>query len=326
MRYSWCHCLLNNVKLNLYKACIQYFALLKLHIKMKTTFHTLLFAAFLFCCCACKQPGANNAQTPNPVIKNNNVKIAYTDTKAGDTTLLFVHGWCINKTYWQNQVNFFKNKYRVVTMDLPGFGESGKNRNTWNSAAFGKDVSEVIKQLGLKNVILIGHSMAGDIILQAALNTPKAIIGLVGVDNFKSVGVGGTPSKQDSLAYQKAIDSLKHDFRRIAFEYFNHDLFSKTTSASIKARVLNDVAHSDSTIAAACMEQDDFAEATALLKIKRKLNLINSDVTPTNTSGMKAKGIPFQVWYINGSGHFPMVEHPSEFNNSLFQVIQKLNS
>ncbi|MDN3550428.1 alpha/beta fold hydrolase [Mucilaginibacter aquaedulcis] len=293
---------------------------------MKITFHQLFFAAFIFCCCACKQPEANKKQSPDPVIKNQGVKIAYTDTHTGDTTLLFVHGWCINKGYWLNQVSFFKNRYRVVTMDLPGFGESGKNRETWNTAAFGKDVTEVIKQLGLKNVILIGHSMAGDIIVQAANNVPKEVIGLVGVDNFKSVGVGGTPSRQDSIAYQKAIDSLKHDFKRIAFEYFNHDLFSKTTSAAIKARILNDVAHSDSTIAAACMEQDNFSESAELLKAKKKLNLINSDVTPTNTTGMKAKGIPFQIWYIHGSGHFPMVEHPSEFNNSLFQAIQKLNT
>jgi pimeloyl-ACP methyl ester carboxylesterase len=211
-------------------------------------------------------------------------------------------------------------------MDLPGFGESGKNRNTWNTATFGKDVAAVIKKLDLKNVILVGHSMAGDIIVQAANNAPKEVIGLVGIDNFKSVGVGGKPGKQDSIAYQKAIDSLKHDFKRIAFEYFNHDLFSKTTSTTIKARILNDVAHSDSTIAAASMEQDNFDEAVELLKTKKKLNLINSDVTPTNTSGMKAKGVPFQIWYIHGSGHFPMVEHPGEFNSALLEAIHKLNT
>src|SRR5436190_4673995 len=139
---------------------------------MKTTFHQLLIAAFLFCCCACKQPKPNNTGTADPVIKNGNVKIAYTDTHTGDTTLLFVHGWCINKSYWLSQVSYFKNRYRVVTMDLPGFGESGKNRNTWNTATFGQDVTAVIKQLGLKNVILVGHSMAGDIIVQAANNAP----------------------------------------------------------------------------------------------------------------------------------------------------------
>ncbi|MEN0056042.1 MAG: alpha/beta hydrolase [Mucilaginibacter sp.] len=293
---------------------------------MKITFHKLLIAAFIFCCCACKQSKSDNTNITEPVIKDEGVKIAYTDTHTGDTTLLFVHGWCINKTYWLSQVNFFKNKYRVVTIDLPGFGESGKNRNRWNTAAFGQDVTTIIKKLGLKNVILIGHSMAGDIIVQAANNAPNEVIGLVGVDNFKNVGVGGTPSKQDSIAYQKAIDSLKDDFKRIAFDYFNHDLFSKTTSAAIKARILNDVAHSDSTIAAACMEQDNFDEAAELLKTQKKLSLINSDVTPTNTSGMKTKGIPFQIWYIHGSGHFPMVEHPAEFNSSLVQAIQKLNT
>lgn len=39
-------------------------------------------------------------------IKNSGVNIAYLDTRKGDTTLLFVHGWCINKGYWSNQLTY----------------------------------------------------------------------------------------------------------------------------------------------------------------------------------------------------------------------------
>ncbi|MDB5133729.1 MAG: hypothetical protein JWP37_332 [Mucilaginibacter sp.] len=130
--------------------------------------------------------GNHSDFTTKPVkISDQGVNIAYTDSGKGDTTLLFVHGWGLNKGYWTNQVNVFSKKYRVVTIDLPGFGESGKNRTVWNTEAYGRDIDTVISQLHLKNVILAGHSMAGDIVLQAAVNAPNQVIGLVGVDNFK---------------------------------------------------------------------------------------------------------------------------------------------
>lgn len=292
---------------------------------MKQTLYILSICAIITSLFSCHNSD-KNLQSAKPIIQDNGVKIAYTDSGKGDTTLLFVHGWCINKSYWTNQIPYFDHKYRVVTMDLPGFGQSGKNRNVWNTAAFGKDVDSVIAQLHLKNVILIGHSMAGDIIVQAAINTPRQVVGLIGIDNFKNIGVGGKKSKQDSLEYAKAVDSLKHNFKTIAFEYFNHDLFYKTTSNAIRKRILNDVANCDPAIAAACMEQDNFDEAAELTKVNKKLCLINSDVNPTNTFGLKAKKIPFQVWYIHNTGHFPMVEKPKEFNIALQQAIYNIKN
>lgn len=288
--------------------------------KLLHTIVTFAVSIFLMSCENC----SNKTQFVKPEVQNQGVKIDYTDNGKGDTTLLFVHGWCINKSYWTYQVAFFSKKYRVVTMDLPGFGKSGKNRTAWNTVTFGKDVNTVIAQLHLKNVILIGHSMAGDIVVQAAINAPKEVIGLVGIDNFKNVGVGETPSRKDTLIYNQYIDSLKHHFKTLAFEYVNHDLFYKTTENSIRQRVLNDVANSDSTIAAACLELNNFDEVTALTKANKKLCLINSDVKPTITSGLKAKKIPFQVWYIHATGHFPMIEKPQDFNLILQNAINNI--
>ena len=257
-------------------------------------------------------------------IENHGVHIAYTDNGKSDTTLLFVHGWCINKSYWSAQVAFFSKKYRVVTIDLPGFGESGKNRSSWNSRIFGKDVNEVINQLKLKHVILIGHSMAGDIVLQSAINAPKQVIGIVGVDNFKNVGSGAAkkPSRADEQDYANAISAFKHHFKTSAADYVNHYLFYKTTSDEVRKRVLNDVSHADSVIATACLENDNFDERAKLLKSKKKIYLINSDYTPTDTSGLKADGIHYQVFYMHDTGHFPMVEKPNDFNVLLAQVLK----
>ncbi|MES2266869.1 MAG: alpha/beta hydrolase [Bacteroidota bacterium] len=255
---------------------------------------------------------------------SNGVRIDYTDTGRGDTTLLFVHGWAINKTYWASQVAYFGKRYRVVTIDLPGFGKSGKNRTKWNTAAYGQDIKNVINQLGLKNVILVGHSMAGNIVLQGCVDAPEDVIALVGVDNFKSVGIASADSVKEKQEYAKAIAAMKKDFKKVAFDWFNQGLFYKTTSPAIKNRILNDVAHTDSTIAIATQEWDNFNDVTALLKVKKKLYLINSDYQPTDTTGLVAKKIPYKLLTVHDTGHFPMVEKPEEFNKLLDNVIADL--
>jgi len=286
----------------------------------------ILFAGILlillFSCHNTPTDSSSSGSGKGP-IRNQGVNIDYTDTGKGDTTLLFVHGWCINKSYWSGQVNYFNDRYRVVTVDLPGFGQSGKNRTSWTAETFGSDIDSVLTRLDLKNVVLIGHSMAGDIVLQAAINSPQRVIGLVGVDNFKNCTY--TPTEKEKKENAQAIDLLKHNFKEVAFQYFNQDLFYRTTADSIRKRVLNDVANVDTAIATACMEQQDFDEVKNLVAVKKKLYLINSDVTPTDTTGFITHHIPYEVLSIHETGHFPMIERPREFNARLEQVMARLD-
>jgi len=287
-------------------------------------------AAFGLCISmfACNNPQPKNTNAVNDDkaittnVASNNVRIDYTDTGTGDTTLLFVHGWCINKTYWEKQVAYFGKRYRVVTIDLPGFGKSGKNRKDWSTAAYGQDIKNVVAQLKLKNVILVGHSMAGDIILQGAVDAPENVLALVGVDNFKSVGIASKDSVKDKKEYDEAIGAMKKNFKAVAFDWFNKQLFYKTTPKSIRDRILNDVAHADSTIAIAALAWDsNFSESNELLKLKKKLYLINSDYVPNDTAGLVKKRIPYKLFIVHDTGHFPMIEKPEDFNRQLDNVI-----
>ena len=257
-------------------------------------------------------------------IYNHGVRIAYTDTGKGDTTLFFVHGWCLNRSYWTAQEAYFSHRYRVIAVDLPGFGESGKNRTVWTTAAFATDLDAVIWGLHLKHVILIGHSMAGHIILEAAIRAPGKIVGLVGVENFKHVGHLQSP--EEKAAYIQGIEQLKHNFHGIATQYFTQALFSNTTPAEIKQRILNDLSHVDTTIAAACMEPDDFDEVKELKTANKKLYLINSDTKPTDTTGFITHHLPYRLFLIHGTGHFPMVEKPDDFNTLLSQALSAMTT
>lgn len=271
---------------------------------------------------ACNNTAKKTATLPIK-IQNNGVNIAYTDTGKSDTTLLFVHGWCINKSYFTNQSTYFGKRYRVIAIDLPGYGQSGKNRASWTVNDFGKDVAAVVTQLNLKNVILIGHSMAGAIIVQAKIDVPGKVIGLVGIDNFKDYSAAQDTAKPDP-EFAKIITLLKSHFKNVATSFFNQYLFYKTTDILVRKRILSDVAHADSAVAIASMEDNSFKTGPKLKAANMKLHLVNSDYFPNDTIGFIKAGIPYQLLVIHATGHFPMVEKPREFNLLLQKAIDDI--
>ncbi|GAB3505056.1 alpha/beta fold hydrolase [Emticicia fontis] len=256
-------------------------------------------------------------------VANKGVNIAYDDTKKGDTTLVFIHGWGINKTYWENQDTVFAKHFRVISMDLPGFGESGKNRKSWTVEDFANDVSAVLNGLDLKNVILIGHSMSGAIALEAALKNQPRLLGLVGIDNFEAYGAKETPQQKKEI--EDFFKAARANYKKTVSAYANQALFAPSTPKSIRKRVINDLASSDSTIALDCMEQSFPYPTDAKLKtLKMPLYLINSSFHPNDTLSFSKNGIALRFFDMGKTGHYPMLEKPEKFNALLGEVIEEI--
>lgn len=259
-------------------------------------------------------------------IRDKQVEINYFQHGQGDTTLMFLHGWCINGTYWKNQVEYFSNNYNVYAIDLPGFGKSKAERTNWTIEEYANDVTAFIDTMNLKNVIIIGHSMAGEIMLQIALSNNSKIVGIVGVDNFKLIDVSFTPEQMKQMT--DFFPMLQNDFKNSAPVYADMMLFHPTTSKKVKDRVKADFANSDSVIGyGTFMNQMQYAytDAQRLEKLNYKLYLINSDGFPTNETGLKnyCKN-SFQVETISSTGHYPMIEKPTEFNLILEKVLTSM--
>lgn len=256
-------------------------------------------------------------------IRDNQVEINYYQQGQGDTTLLFLHGWCINGTYWENQVEYFSKTYNVYAIDLPGFGKSKADRTNWTIEEYANDVAAFMDTMKLKNVVIIAHSMAGEIMLQTSLaNNPK-VIGVVGVDNFKIIDVVFTPEQMKQMT--DFFPLLEKDFKNAAPAYADMMLFHPTTSKEVKDRVKTDFANSNSDISyKTIITQMQYASADAqrLEQLNYKLYLINSDYFPTNEMGLKNHcKTGFQVETISATGHYPMIEKPTEFNSILEKVL-----
>ncbi|MFN8397830.1 MAG: alpha/beta hydrolase [Bacteroidia bacterium] len=270
--------------------------------------------------CSCSKSDKPQIAVPhNTEIQNQGVRIDYTDSKVGDTVLLFLHGWGIDQTYWADQVAHFAPRYRVVTVDLPGFGKSGKNRNSWTVEDYARDVAAVLSGLDLKDVVLVGHSMSGAIVVETALMHPSRVLGVVGIDNLKDIDFELTPEIESEWAAY--YDTMRVHFRETVSEGIQQ-LFSDSTDTLVRNRVTADILSSDSTIAVDCLENlDKYPFAEKLKSLKKPLYLINSSYMPTDTLAFPKSNVECHHLDMGPTGHYPMIEAPEKFNELLQQAM-----
>jgi len=287
---------------------------------MKVGFPVLLLVIILVAC--------NSAvdRKENVTAKVNNTTIAYNQYGKGDTTLLFVHGWCINKEYWNEQSKYFSDKYKVVALDLPGFGRSDKNRTEWTFEKYTEDINEFIKAEKLKNVILIGHSMSGDILLLMDTNYPESVIGIVGIDNLKRPGEKF--SEEESKQVEGFFAMMDSSFSGTVEVYTKGNLFTPSADTSIVNRVIKDFKNNDSLIAIKVLRSlfdVSQKEKEMMQQLKHTLYLVNSDPDTTHIDSLKKYcKASAEVVYVHGTGHYPMIEKPAEFNSALEKVIRMI--
>lgn len=98
-------------------------------------------------------------------IKIDDYNINYIDEGSG-TTILLIHGWGSNLNCFNELTNLLKTKYRVLAIDLLGFGESGELLKGFTVSDYVDIIIKFLDTLDIKNVILIGHSYGGRIIIK----------------------------------------------------------------------------------------------------------------------------------------------------------------
>jgi len=108
-------------------------------------------------------------------------RVAYLDTGGDGPVLLLVHGLASNAGFWRYATpRLAAAGYRVVAVDLPGFGKSEKSAAFPYTMRFqAETVARVIEALDLGPVTYVGHSMGGQIGITLALARPDLVQRLV---------------------------------------------------------------------------------------------------------------------------------------------------
>lgn len=109
-------------------------------------------------------------------------KISYIDAGSGDQTIVLVHGLASNAGFWRYNIPELAKHYRVIAIDLPGYGKSQKDNYPYSMSFYADQLKRFFDALNLDKVVLVGHSMGGQIGITFALKYPESLSRLILAD------------------------------------------------------------------------------------------------------------------------------------------------
>jgi pimeloyl-ACP methyl ester carboxylesterase len=266
------------------------------------------------------KPVADGA--PRIVNSADGVHIQYRLYGQGDPAIVLVHGWSCDSNYWSAQLAELRKKYTVLTVDLAGHGGSDRNRGEWTIGRFGDDVAAAVKLIDNPKVIIVGHSMGGPVAIEAAKRLPGRVLGVIGVDTYKNIGV--PPPRPDQL--NARMQAFEADFIGTTREFVSQSFFTAKSDPQFIRKVADDMSSAPPVVGIAAIRALNAWDAAAAAQgFDLPLIAINSDLGSTTDDARIQKSFPtFRSVTMPGTGHFLMMEDPAAFNAVLEEQLQKL--
>ena len=288
---------------------------------MKKLLFGILFSLLVLAGCTNK----NTSVKYDVAISSDSERIAYSTYGAGETSLIFIHGWSCDSRYWQKQLSTFSKHYQVITIDLAGHGDSSLGRLDYTMISFARDIKAVIEKDNITQAILIGHSMGGGVMTEAARLMPKKVIAIIGIDTLHNVA-----EKLPQKILDEMVGPFKVDFKN-AMRAFVSPMLPEGTDKELTSWIKEDMSSAPQEVALSAfrnyMGQYVTNEASQVLEnITVPVVSINARLWPTSADDNKKHIKNYKLFYIEETGHFPMLEKPDEFNKLLTEALEYLKT
>lgn len=282
---------------------------------------------FFILICLFSYIGFAQVQTnwPQTTTSEDGTTISFEVYGEGDVALVFIHGWSCDSRYWKNQVSMFSKTYKVVLVDLAGHGHSGTTRETYSMKAFGEDVKAVVEKTKSNKVILIGHSMGGAVIAQAALLMPQKVKGLIAVDAYHNIEYPLTQEQFDMM-----VAPMRNDFRS-GTQQFVQQMFNTNADAISREWILADMSAAPSLVALSAMKElmshsIDGSVAKIFEDIQVPIMAVNGDKWPIDSEANRRHMKSFEPIVVKEADHFLMVNKSAPFNEALMKAVKTIEA
>ena len=228
--------------------------------------------------------------------------------------LVLVHGFLGSSKMWEPQINFFKDYFRVITPDLPGFGKSSKIKSLDSINAMAKIVLELLKKRDIKKFNLMGHSMGGMVVQEMEIISGDKINKLI---CYSTGSIGDIPGRFES------IDTSREKLKKHGIENTANRISKKWFIEGDKAKyfyLCNNANKATSEEAAdnALIALKNWRGLENLKHIKNKTLIIWGDKDTTynfNQVDTLNQNIPnSKIEVIKGCSHNMHLEIPEKFN------------
>jgi len=233
-------------------------------------------------------------------------ELSYQDVGRGKP-IIFVHGWAATKNFWHRQVEELSPRFRTITLDLRGHGDSEKGLDLdYSVDRLTSDLLELIELLGIENYVVVGHSL-GAVIATRSANRRTGAGGLV--------LTGAGPRIRGGFSF--FLLRILMRFRWLAERYVTPRMFAPNTRRELLDFVRAESARSSRGTLVSVMKHAVGAELLGG-EIDLPVMVIagehDSVVSPSEQRGvaeeMKAKFV-----LLRGAGHNLMLEKHAEFSD-----------
>jgi pimeloyl-ACP methyl ester carboxylesterase len=262
------------------------------------------------------------------VIEVDHYSIHYLEGGQGETILL-LHGFGANKDNWPRFAESLTEKYHVVAVDLPGFGESSKIKtDSYHIAGQAKRVNRIVETLGLKKFHIGGNSMGGAISGKYAVDYPDKVLSLAllntaGIHSGEKSEFRKLLEKGDNPLLVKTPEDFKRTMRFVFVDPppIPGRIIDYLTKQSIMSRDFHEKIFSQ-------IVKENYSLEDDLSKIIAKTIVIWGDkdrVIHVSCTDVIKKGLPGStIVVLKNCGHLPMIERPEETAGYYLEFLDKV--
>ena len=255
------------------------------------------------------------------------IQLAYDDVGVGHAIVL-IHGYPFNRSLWTEQTEALTSRFRVVTPDLRGFGESDRSEGPVTMNRMARDVAELMDQLGIEQAVIGGLSMGGYVALAFVKQFPSRVKALVLADTRAQAD--SEEGKQ--TRHQQAEKALSEGMAGIADAMLPKLLTPDTVSKrpEVVKRVRDMMLKTKPQGAASALlgmaQRDDLSEFISTIRVPTMIVVGREDaLTPlADSEKMQSKIAPSRLVVIENAGHVSNLEQTEQFNYALIRFLDRV--
>lgn len=246
-------------------------------------------------------------------IERDGVRLVFDVEGRGEPTLIFVHGWAGDRSYFAPQFDWFASRRAVVSVDLRGHGDSDAPEpveGTYDVETLVADVLAIAEHVGCDHAVMVGHSL-GALVALASTACDDTVDAAIMVDPAPIVN-------QDVKAFLAAgADSIENDVDGSWRRDFVGGMFMETDRVR-RDEIIDGMAAQSTAVAAATLRAIATFDGVAALQAASVPVLSIGSASPTNGPSDLREACPsIMIGQTVGAGHFNQLEVPEQVNSMI---------
>lgn len=256
----------------------------------------------------------------------NGISMAYADVGHSDDVVLLVHGHPFDHSMWEPQLEALPDAgWRAIAPDLRGYGATAVTPGKTTLDVFADDLAALLDRLGVAQVVAVGLSMGGQIVMALADRHPSRVRGLV---------LAATLPRQDTEEGRRNRLAMADRLEREGLDGYASEVLARMLAPrsiealpEVAAHVTQMMRSAPPAGAAAALrgraERPDYAPTLARFDRPALVVVGDEDAFTTRADAEQMHSLlkRSELVWMQGVGHMPNLERADEFNAALLRCL-----